>query len=194
MATTVAHGLIGIAMYCAIRPVGSPVGSREIKLPLSLGMLFMAAVVANIPDLDMIVSLLVYGDHRVLHGGVSHTVFFAAGGGFFVWLFARQVRYRAELAITVAFILLSHVLVDFFTGPSIGLHPTHGAVPFWPVTEIRMISPVTIFKGVEHRNILPGALYTALWELVLLFPLTAFIVYRSCKSDSICRKDWLSNR
>lgn len=175
MATSVAHGMIGIAFYCTARSLSG--GDKE--LPLSFGMLLLVALVANIPDMDMIISLLLYGDHRVLHGGVTHTLFFSGAGGFMVWMFAKSSFLRMELSFAAALVLFSHVLVDFFTGPSIGFNPSHGVTPFLPVVESRIISPVTIFKGVEHSNILPGALLTALWEFVLLLPVTAMIIYRS---------------
>lgn len=190
MATTVAHGLIGVACYCAARSFSS--GDK--KLPLNLGTLMLAVLFANIPDLDMLVSLMVYGDHRVLHGGVSHTLLFAVTGGVLVWVFTRRYTCRVELSIAAAFILLSHVLVDVFTGANIGFYPTHGAAPFWPALESRLFLPVTIFKGVEHSNILPGALLTALWELLLLLPVTLIIVCRSCKNDPRCKFNFLSGR
>ncbi len=185
MATTVAHGLIGIVVYCATREARS-LSSGDTKLPLNVGVLLLAALVANIPDMDMVVGLLLQGDHRVFHGGISHTLFFAGAAGFMVWLLAKHSHHRAGLSIALTLILLSHVMVDIFTGPVIGFYPTHGALPFWPVYESRMILPLTLFKGVQHSNILPGALLTAIWEFVLLFPVTAMVVYRSCKSDFHC--------
>lgn len=179
MATSVAHGLVGIVVYCAVRSMTS----EQEKMPLNPGMLLLVAMVANVPDLDMIVSLMLYGDHRVLHGGLSHTVLFAVIAGFMVWLRAKHSANRMVLSIMAALVLLSHVLVDLFTGPNIGLSPTHGATPLWPVIETRIIFPLTLFKGVEHTNILPNALLTAFWEFVLLMPVTAMIVYWSAKKD-----------
>lgn len=179
MATTVAHGLIGIVFYCAARRI--TVGNR--KLPLSVGAFLLAAVVANIPDIDMLISLLIYGDHRILHGGITHTLFFAFAGGVMVWLFAYKSIYRAVLSIAVAMVLSSHVLVDFFTGPAIGLNHSHGAMLLWPFDGARLVSQITIFRGVEHANILPGALATAAWELVLLLPITVIAIHRSHKYD-----------
>ncbi len=177
MATTVAHGLIGITFYCAARSMCA----HQNTLPLKTSMLFMAAIVANVPDMDMLASLLLFGDHRVLHGGVSHTLLFAVVGGVMVWLMAKNSSRRKVLSLTTSLILSSHVLVDFFTGPNIGFHPTYGAAPLWPVVESRIISPLTLFKGVEHSRILPGALVTAFWEFVFLAPVTALIVYVSSK-------------
>lgn len=180
MATTVAHGLIGVMFYCAVRPLNT----KEKKLPLTIGMLVLAAFVANVPDLDMIVSLLLYADHRTLHGGVSHSLSFAMTGALVIWLVARNTYHRTQLSIVIALLLSSHVLVDFLTGPKIGYYPSTGTPAFWPLIEGRLHSHVTLFKGVEHSQILPGGLITAAWELVILSPLTLLTIFFSNRKCS----------
>ena len=172
MATTVAHGLIGISTYCVMAST-LPVPSR---LPLSLKALMLAAMAANIPDLDMLVSLAFLSDHGLLHGGITHTFAFAGVVAALVWLAGRGRGVPSVIAITSWFLVASHVIVDLFTGPQWGLYPSHGLALFWPFSDTRFVMPLTLFKGVEHANLLPGALYTALWELTLLGPLTAVLV------------------
>lgn len=150
---------------------------------MNLGVLLLAALVANIPDMDMLISMLIYGDHRILHGGITHTLFFACAGGLMMWLLANSSINRVELTMATALVLFSHVLVDFFTGPVIGFNPSHGVMLLWPFDGARMVSPVTIFRGVEHSNILPGALLTAAWEFVLLLPITVMFILMSGKND-----------
>lgn len=189
MATSVAHGLIGIACYCAVRNLSA---DDKQRLPLNVGVLFLVAMLANVPDLDMIVSLILYGDHRVLHGGVTHMLLFSIFTGCVVWLMAIKACQRKLIALAVVVVLASHALVDFLTGPVPGVNPTYGSMAFWPLAEARMDFPVTIFKGVEHSNILPGALLIAFWEFVFIAPITAVSVYFSKKKDALNKGDLLS--
>lgn len=174
MATTIAHGLIGISTYCAIA-VALPAPRR---LPFGVKALVLAGLAANLPDLDMLVSLLLLNDHKLLHGGITHSFAFAGVAASLVWLITRWRGMEATLLALSGFLLVaSHVVVDWFTGPRLGLHSTHGLAPFWPFSDEKIRMPLTLFKGVIHGDLLPGALYTALGELIILGPLTAVLVY-----------------
>jgi len=196
MATTVAHGLIGISTYCLVAAV-MPAKSR---VPCSLKALVLAGAAANIPDLDMLVSLMFFSDHKILHGGITHSFAFAGLVAVLVWLLGRRRNVPPVIGLTSFFLVASHVVVDWFTGPEWGLHPSHGLAPFWPFIDTRLVMPLTLFKGVEHANLLPGALYTALWEMLLLGPLTAILVVvtkRNAKHNKILMEemgnDWIKN-
>jgi len=165
MATSVAHGLIGISTYCAM----ASVLPARYRLPVDYKALLLAAVAANIPDLDMLVSLVFFSDHKMLHGGLTHSIAFAGLVALLLWLVGRG-RTAPVIALTGFFLVLSHVLVDWLTGPQWGWHPSHGVPLFWPFSEAMVNAPVTLFKGVIHDDLLPGALYTALWELLFLGP------------------------
>lgn len=173
MATTVAHGLIGISAYCGII-LTLPAGK---SLPLGLKALVLAALAANIPDLDMLVSLLLLSDHKLLHGGITHSFGFAAILAVMVWLVPGWWERSPVLAITSFLLITSHVVVDWLTGPQLGLYPSHGLAPFWPASDSPVQIPLTLFKGVIHGDLLPGALYTAFWELIILGPVTGIIFF-----------------
>jgi len=172
MATTVAHGLIGISTYCSLVSI-SP-GRRA--LPFGGMALVMAAFAANVPDLDMLVSLLMFDDHKQLHGGVTHSFAFAALLAGIVWLAGYWRGLTPAITAASFFLVASHVVVDWLTGPNWGLHPSHGVALFWPFSDTSFHAPLTLFKGVIHGNLLPGALYTALWELVVLGPITGILI------------------
>jgi membrane-bound metal-dependent hydrolase YbcI (DUF457 family) len=138
--------------------------------------LALAAFAANVPDLDMLVSLLMFSDHKLLHGGVTHSFAFAALLAGIVWLVGHRRGSTPAIAVACFFLVASHVVVDWLTGPNWGLHPSHGIALFWPFSDTSFHAPLTLFKGVIHGNLLPGALYTALWELVVLGPITGVII------------------
>jgi membrane-bound metal-dependent hydrolase YbcI (DUF457 family) len=131
--------------------------------------------------MDMLVSLLVLSDHKLLHGGITHTFVFAGLLAVLVWLVGRIRGESLAIAVSGFFLVASHVLVDWFTGPHWGLYPSHGLALFWPFNDTPFQTPVTLFKGVVHGDLLPGALYTALWELLLIGPLTLTMIYLTRK-------------
>ena len=177
MATTVAHGLVGISIHCVTISALHRLG------PLSIGLkpMLLAAVAANIPDLDMLVSLLLLSDHKLLHGGITHSFVFAGAVALLLWWFIRRRESAVGIAIVGFVLVSSHVIVDWFTGPQWGLYPSHGLAALWPIEDNPIQMPVSLFKGVEHGNLYPGALYTALWELVLLGPVTAVLMLMTYK-------------
>ena len=183
MATTVAHGLIGISTYCVLVAVAP----KSKQLPLGFKALLLAAIAANIPDFDMLVSLLFLSDHKLLHGGVTHNFAFAGMVALSLWLLGRGRGWPSMVAFSSFFLVASHVVVDWCTGPQWGLHPSHGLALFWPFSDIPLHSPVTLFKGVVHNDLLPGALYTALWELVLVGPPTLGMIYLARKIQTATR-------
>ena len=124
----------------------------------------------------MLVSLLFFSDHKILHGGITHSFAFAGLVALLVWLLGRGRGVTPVIGITSFLLVASHVVVDWVTGPQWGLHPSHGLIPFWPFSDTRFVMPLSLFKGVEHANLFPGALYTALWEMLLLGPATTILV------------------
>lgn len=181
MATSVAHGMIGISVYCIMRPMFHRIN----HVPLAAGTLVLMFMIANVPDLDMLISLAIYGDHRVLHGGFTHTLLFSILGAVMVWFIAWGRKYRMELALSVGMVLLSHAIVDMFTGPQLGFHKAHGVAIFWPFMDDRISPTVSLFKGINHSNILPGALFTALGELLMILPVLLLSTYFAVKKVTL---------
>jgi membrane-bound metal-dependent hydrolase YbcI (DUF457 family) len=184
MATTVAHGLIGISTCCVM--ISALPAPKNYSLGLSA--LLLSAVAANLPDLDMLVSLSLFSDHTLLHGGTTHSFAFAGLVAVLLWLIGRKRGVSPEIAVFGFFLVTSHVVVDWFTGPQWGLHPSHGLAPFWPFSDKPLQMPVTLFKGVIHGDLLPGALFTGLWELIILGPPTVGLIVLSNKIMANRRK------
>jgi len=171
MATTVAHGLMGIAVYCAAREYFPALK----QLPLSPKILILVAIAANIPDFDIVVSFLLLGDHKLLHGVGSHSFLFAMLVAVMVFWRGRTQQWPYSFSIVAFLMVSSHVVVDWLTGPKLGLYSSHGSAFLWPLIETPISAPVTIFKGVNHNDLLPDALYIALWELVIIAPIVILI-------------------
>jgi membrane-bound metal-dependent hydrolase YbcI (DUF457 family) len=87
----------------------------------------LITVLANLPDADVIVGLIVDGNGNLFHRGPSHSLLFAllAGGlislGSRYWRLLPQIRFRTAFAL-----ILSHVVADvLFTASPVSF--------FWPL-------------------------------------------------------------
>ena len=73
------------------------------------------AVLANLPDMDVVIGLIFQGNGSVFHRGPTHSLFFALFMGFLAsiaWKFWSQVP---KMSFGNCFlVILSHVLADFF--------------------------------------------------------------------------------
>jgi membrane-bound metal-dependent hydrolase YbcI (DUF457 family) len=90
--------------------------------------LIAVVFLSNLPDLDVVIGLLIYGNGSVLHRGPTHSLMFALVAGFLAsngWRVWQQVP---KLGFTNCFLLiLSHVVADAVcTGSEISF--------FWPLT------------------------------------------------------------
>ncbi len=73
------------------------------------------AILANLPDLDILIGLLLQGNGIVFHRGPTHSLFFALFMGFFASIAYRLWSQIPKMSFVNCFILiLSHVLADFF--------------------------------------------------------------------------------
>lgn len=105
------HAAIGWAAYetfhpSSLRDVRSAHGSR-------LGQVVFAAILANLPDLDVLFGLIVYGNGAAIHRGPTHSLLFALLAGYFAahaWrLWQRIPRMGFGLCAGIVF---SHVVAD----------------------------------------------------------------------------------
>ncbi|OEU50654.1 MAG: hypothetical protein BA872_00830 [Desulfobacterales bacterium C00003060] len=83
-------------------------------------------VLANLPDIDVLIGLLFKGNGCVFHRGPTHSLFFALSMGFLAsiaWRFWSQIP---KISFGMCFlVILSHVLADFlFTSSQVSF--------FWP--------------------------------------------------------------
>lgn len=118
MASPIGHALVGMAVA---RRLG-------VRSKLSLGVMAMAA---SLPDVDIIVGLLLYGDRQRLHRKGTHTLNFALTAGALAGLAgilrAENIDGERDLladALTGAAIVGSHVVVDRVPIPRVRLGPS----------------------------------------------------------------------
>lgn len=104
--------------------------------------LFAAVVLANVPDLDYVPGMVI-GDLNAFHYGFTHSLGFILAFWVLLMLAGRLCRLDIRRwAVLAAALLLSHLLVDIVTADGRG---PYGIMLFWPLSEIRIHSPVTLF-------------------------------------------------
>jgi len=89
--------------------------------------LALIGLLANLPDVDVVIGLILQGDGSVFHRGPTHSLLFALGIG---WLASRAWRWWSTTAspslLWCASIIFSHILADaLFTSAPVSL--------FWPL-------------------------------------------------------------
>jgi membrane-bound metal-dependent hydrolase YbcI (DUF457 family) len=137
------------------------------------------AVLANLPDVDLLIGLLLKGDAQAYHGGVTHSIFFAVVMGLVASLILRR-RFAIRWSLFVfSLAVASHVLVDSFTGTHIGVHSTRGYALFWPFSQTVWPMPVTLFPGVQHdtlaRLLSAHNLAVIGYEILIFVPVIALL-------------------
>jgi inner membrane protein len=147
MSTTLGHALCGVTILMvvvAVRPRWS--------VRLDQNTLLLFAVLANLPDLDFIPGYVLRGDANAFHSGPTHSIMFCLAASFvFAMLWRKWPFVRAWFIFFVT--ILSHVLVDAFTGPMQGKYPSIGVPLAWPFSEERLLAmPFTLFAGVQHED------------------------------------------
>jgi inner membrane protein len=112
------------------------------------------AFLANLPDLDLLGGPLI-GEHpHYFHGQITHSIIFAI---FFAWVLSLATPWLKPLSRRTVFItglvpVLSHVIVDWFTGPNPGINPSFGILIAWPFSSERIHAPITLFLGPHHAS------------------------------------------
>jgi membrane-bound metal-dependent hydrolase YbcI (DUF457 family) len=112
------HTAIGLAA-CELSTNNNSTLSR-------LKIIIFLTILANMPDFDVIVGLLIKWNGNAFHRGPTHSLIFALIMGFLAsraWKFSSQIpRMKFEICFLIIF---SHILADFFfTSSSVSF--------FWP--------------------------------------------------------------
>jgi hypothetical protein len=145
------HTAIGLATY--------ELGNNHNSTVSRLKIFIFITILANMPDIDVIVGLLLKSNGNALHRGPTHSVLFAFVIGFVaskVWRLSSQIP-KVKFGMCF-FIILSHVLADFFF--------TSSPVSFlWPF-ELNLISghsgwgevlASVVFDGFQDARIILGS-------------------------------------
>ncbi|MDO8413851.1 MAG: metal-dependent hydrolase, partial [Gallionellaceae bacterium] len=114
-------------------------------------MLFMG--LANLPDIDFLIGYIVAADVHAFHQGPTHSVLFAVIAGCMAALIWRRNLSWGLSATVFTLTILSHDLVDIFTGPMLGLHPSYGVPLLWPFYIERVVAPVTLLPSIQHDTL-----------------------------------------
>lgn len=142
MATPIVHaGLAVIAVSVPFLTTVQYNKSRYLQYALA------AAFLACLPDFDLLTSYLWAGDVRAFHFGISHSYFFAV-----VVALVSRLFLPARLVWWVLALVASHVVIDSLTGKTLGWHGAVEIYPWQPFTHAPMVSPVTLFRGVQHAH------------------------------------------
>jgi len=119
MPLPLAHAALGLTTHELVGEK-QPIDSLWRKLAL-IGLL------ANLPDIDVVIGLVLWGDGSVFHRGPTHSLLFVLAMG---WLASRAWRWWSRTAspsiLWCVSIILSHVLADaLFTSAPVSF--------FWPL-------------------------------------------------------------
>lgn len=169
MATPIVHATAGVIIasgYLLLPRIGFKVNFYPY--------LMFAIVLACIPDIDLLYSFLLTGSVSTLHFGITHSVFFACSLGLIAWILGKQAN--NSYGLLVFFLVLSHVVIDGFTGPVKGFNSTVGLQPWLPFNDVVLVSPVTLFQGVEHKHWLSITNVRTLIKDMLYVPFAALFV------------------
>jgi hypothetical protein len=93
------------------------------------------------------------GKTTTLHSGPTHSVGFVILVGGVMWLALRHHPARMALAVALTLAVASHVGMDYFTGPVVGLNPSFGVPALWPFADERLNAAISLFRGVKHGNV-----------------------------------------
>ncbi len=147
MASPIGHALIGATLYIAASRTAPDASTRTLRN------IAIASTLAALPDADMLVGWMAYGDRMAIHRFASHGIFFAA-----MMALAVALVYRIERGILAswwryALFLTSHTVVDMLSSPEgPGIHPGEKVALLAPFTYQRWTSPFSIFYAVDLRG------------------------------------------
>ncbi len=113
------HTAIGLATFKTVDHTGTRVASWKL--------LAWIAVLANLPDMDVLPGLLIQGNGNLFHRGPTHSLLFALGSGCLASQAWRLSQHVPRLNFSTCFLIVfSHVLADMaFTLAPVSL--------FWPL-------------------------------------------------------------
>jgi len=146
MSSTVGHALCG--MVCLSLARATLKNSAVLNEKWWVGVF---AFLACLPDLDFFVGYFFASDFHRYHGLASHSLIFVLLLSSVIGILLPAAKRRAVIP-WVFVTVLSHVVIDLFTGPQVGLHESYGVSLLWPFDEERIRMPLSLFLGVQHAT------------------------------------------
>jgi membrane-bound metal-dependent hydrolase YbcI (DUF457 family) len=135
------HTAIALATY-EVSPRRDSAGGR-------FGLLFGVAVLANLPDIDVLIGLILQGNGHLSHRGPTHSLLFAGLAGYLASAAGRRWPRLPRFGFATAFALvMSHILADSFF--------TRSPVSFlWPL-EVHWSAGVSTWGDVVQSVLFEG--------------------------------------
>jgi inner membrane protein len=151
VASPIAHTLAGATIYLwSTRPDQERVW-KIFRQHWRLLALF--AILAYLPDGDFILGWLTTGDPNAYHHGWTHSISVAAGAAL---LTALVIKIRPGFAVNWLWYFAavgSHLVIDFFTGPELGMQRAYGMPLLWPFSAEIFQSPISLVVGPKHHEV-----------------------------------------
>jgi membrane-bound metal-dependent hydrolase YbcI (DUF457 family) len=141
------HAAIGLTVYDLYS--GNDTRVKQLKLILFL------SILANLPDIDTLLGLVLQGDGNALHRGVTHSIFFSVFAGYCfskIWNLRPKVTRLSFKLCTI--LIFSHVVSDF-------LFTRYPVCFFWPFESIALkefsgwndFLNILIFKSIDDLTV-----------------------------------------
>jgi membrane-bound metal-dependent hydrolase YbcI (DUF457 family) len=146
------HTAIGLAAYHSVGPAAEPAPRWKLLVWIIL--------LANLPDSDVVLGLLVDGNGNLFHRGPTHSLVFALTTGYLAARAGRLSRHIPALGFVTCFLLVfSHVVADmvFTTAPVSLLWPFE---VHWSAGHSGwgQVAYAAIFESIRDTGIFIGAL------------------------------------
>lgn len=162
MSLPVGHATIGFTAHYLYHAKESSVCTWKVLLGI--------LVLSNLPDIDVLLGIVFYGNGNVFHRGPTHSLIFAIIGGFLasrVWkLWSQLPRFDFRISFLL---ILSHLGADFlFTSSAISF--------FWPITVnwtngysgLREVLSLVLFGNYQDAEIIIGSALVIILHRTLL--------------------------
>jgi membrane-bound metal-dependent hydrolase YbcI (DUF457 family) len=134
------HAAIGLAAYETVTNVSAFERWKHFLWIILL---------ANLPDLDVLVGLIVHWNGQAFHRGATHSLVFALVAGFLAHRAGKRWKVVPQLSFYACFFLiLSHVAADALL--------TASPVSFWWPLEIHLSAGYAGWKDVFHTVLFDG--------------------------------------
>jgi membrane-bound metal-dependent hydrolase YbcI (DUF457 family) len=149
MASPIAHSLAGASIYF----LSVPAGHWREQFRQHWRLITFFAILGNLPDADFILGWLTTGDPNEYHHGWTHSIALAIGAAA---LTALVIKIRPGFAANWCWFfaaISSHLLIDFFTGPSLGIQRGYGMPLLWPFTQEMLQAPISLVVGPQHHEL-----------------------------------------
>jgi hypothetical protein len=149
MPSPLAHSIIGVSAYMALRPRARKSFVEFLKEDPRELFLFIFA--SNLPDMDMVAGLAFSGNIHAWHAKISHSIIAAAGAALLAGLvYPKRAYNRRKVLITIFALVLIHDLMDFASSPDLAKRGP-GIWLLYPLKEL-LASPFPLFFGFRHRT------------------------------------------